>query len=253
MILAVKRRLSLRIRSSIDRINIEKQTLGNALRKNLRVDVNQREYSWLRKQIDELYGDFEEVIRKGKSEEHFLGTIVATDDEDGHPKVVDGQQRLATTMILLAAIRDYYYVLPSERERSFQIETLYLQAVDPDTMKPVPHLRLNAVDNEYFFTRILLRPDDSTRNAVRPTRESHKRILEAAERAEEKIRFLTNGNTQPEAIANLITWRKFIEERARVIWVSVPDDNTAYIIFETMNDRGVRLSASDLLDSRGVG
>jgi uncharacterized protein with ParB-like and HNH nuclease domain len=42
-------------------------------------------------------------------------------------------------------------------------------------------------------------------------------------------------------------WKDFIEKRARVIWVEVPDDSTAFRIFETMNDRGLGLSASDLL------
>jgi hypothetical protein len=36
----------------------------------------------------------------------------------------------------------------------------------------------------------------------------------------------------------------------RVIWVQVADERTAFTIFETMNDRGLRLSAADLLKNR---
>ena len=32
-----------------------------------------------------------------------------------------------------------------------------------------------------------------------------------------------------------------------MIWVNVPDESSAYIIFETMNDRGLELSAADLI------
>jgi hypothetical protein len=42
-------------------------------------------------------------------------------------------------------------------------------------------------------------------------------------------------------------WVKFLEAGARVIWVSVPDESSAYTIFETMNDRGLALSAADLI------
>ena len=39
----------------------------------------------------------------------------------------------------------------------------------------------------------------------------------------------------------------FVKERARVIWVTVPDDTNAYVMFETLNDRGLELSKADLL------
>ena len=40
---------------------------------------------------------------------------------------------------------------------------------------------------------------------------------------------------------------KFLHKAARDIWVSVPDESSAYTIFETMNDRGLALSATDLI------
>lgn len=46
---------------------------------------------------------------------------------------------------------------------------------------------------------------------------------------------------------NLHRWLDFIKEGLRVIWVQVADERTAFTIFETMNDRGLKLSAADLL------
>ena len=45
----------------------------------------------------------------------------------------------------------------------------------------------------------------------------------------------------------LLEWINFIDKSAVVIWVEVPDDRAAYTIFETMNDRGLDLSAIDLI------
>jgi len=44
-----------------------------------------------------------------------------------------------------------------------------------------------------------------------------------------------------------LDWITFIDKNAVVIWVEVPDDRAAYTIFETMNDRGLDLSAIDLI------
>jgi hypothetical protein len=46
--------------------------------------------------------------------------------------------------------------------------------------------------------------------------------------------------------STLHKWLDFLESGARVIWVEVQDQATAYRIFETMNDRGLKLSAADL-------
>src|SRR5690242_9940615 len=88
------------------RIRIIPEQIGNALKtKFLRVPPNQREYSWKEKHVTALFDDLKNVIQ-AKGAEYFLGTIVVSNqDEDANPRVVDGQQRLATTMIFIAALR----------------------------------------------------------------------------------------------------------------------------------------------------
>lgn len=46
---------------------------------------------------------------------------------------------------------------------------------------------------------------------------------------------------------------QFLDKSAHVIWVTVPDESAAYIIFETMNDRGLELSATDLIKNYLLG
>ena len=63
---------------------------------------NQREYAWTEREVTDLLQDFALAISEAKP--YFLGTIVTIPREEGTLEVVDGQQRLATTAILLSAI-----------------------------------------------------------------------------------------------------------------------------------------------------
>src|SRR5216684_3700711 len=81
------------------------ETLGRALREGkLKVPSNQREYQWRERHVSDLFNDVRDVL-DGDNDEYFLGTIVVLSDESGNRIVVDGQQRLATTLIFIAAVR----------------------------------------------------------------------------------------------------------------------------------------------------
>ena len=233
---------------TINQIQIDRETLGRALsQKRLRVDINQREYKWEEEHVKELYQDFSDTMADNRpSAEHFLGSIVVTHISNKQSKVVDGQQRLATTMILLAAIRDYLYT-HEDKARATALQTEFLITVDTDTLEEIPHLKLSATDNSYFTKRILALPDSEERLTVKADRPSHHRINTAAEIAKTWIDREAAGARPGDAWSRLKVWKDFAAERARVIWVEVPDDVTAFRIFETMNDRGLGLSAADLL------
>ena len=95
--------------NSSEEIGFEHKGIGDALAHNrFIVPLNQREYSWEEEHVSDLFSDFANAIANNRAT-YFLGTIVLTKDEQGNPEVSDGQQRLATTTILLAAIRDYFF------------------------------------------------------------------------------------------------------------------------------------------------
>ena len=66
------------------------------------------------------------------------------------PDVVDGQQRLATTVIIIAAIRDFLLSKTSEKTKADEIGRTYLASVDLRTEELEPRLKLNSVDNDYL-------------------------------------------------------------------------------------------------------
>src|SRR5215212_5185403 len=83
--------------------------IGEVLKRyRLTVPLNQREYSWLKDvQVKELLQDFTTAMRNPEKP-YFLGTIVLTKAGTGIYEIADGQQRLATTTMIIAAIRDWF-------------------------------------------------------------------------------------------------------------------------------------------------
>ncbi len=231
-------------------IEFDKETLGSILqtRKFLRVPANQRTYAWKKEHVLDLYRDLNGAITKNQ-EEYFLGAVIVV-FSDGSPGiyVYDGQQRLATTMMLIAAIRDYFWNA-NDRGTAETIAGESLRSVDRRTLAPLTHFQLSVDDDQFFIDSVLLNPNDPARQAARPdpNKESHARIVEAFRQANEHIASITEALPAADKGELLHRWLDFIEKGARVIWVEVADQPTAYRIFETMNDRGLKLSAADLI------
>lgn len=223
-------------------IGFEHKGIGAILAHNrLRVPLNQREYAWDKEHVQELLSDFSGAIEMDQAT-YFLGTIVLTKDTEELPEVSDGQQRLATTTILLAAIRDYLKEV-KDFARAQSVEQEFLKTTDFETTDTVPRLRLNVDDNEFFKTFVV-----DGNHAVPPGKESHKRIKMAAEIAAKHVATILEPHQKGAAkTTTLQRWVKFIREGAEVIVLRVPDHLNAFIMFETLNDRGLKASQADLI------
>src|ERR1700738_3492750 len=66
----------------------------------------QRTYSWRRHQWNTLFDDILELYELGASNSHFLGSMVLLAEDATGTLLIDGQQRLVTLSLFLAAIRD---------------------------------------------------------------------------------------------------------------------------------------------------
>lgn len=86
---------------SLEEMKIVLEGIGHALSDNLlAVPIHQRSYAWEDQHINDLLQDIGSAISKNENE-YFLGSIVVARGTGDRPEVVDGQQRLATTTILL--------------------------------------------------------------------------------------------------------------------------------------------------------
>lgn len=227
------------------KIEFEHLGIGDLLKRNrLRVPLHQREFSWEEKQVVELFDDLASAINDDKPA-YFLGTIVLTRTESGGLEVIDGQQRLATVTILLAAVRDYFHSLRDDLlTRSLEE---FLHTIVRESRETAPRLTLNVDDNEYFRRRIIPRENEKDRKKARPSKPSHELIEQAAVLAAKHVQAIV-GTFKPDTqIAALNQWVKYVQESAQVILAIAPDQVNAFIMFETLNDRGLRTTQADLL------
>lgn len=216
--------------------------LGSVLKQyRLTVPPNQREYAWTDREVMQLCRDFGKAIADGEPG-YFLGTIVTIPRPGGTLEVVDGQQRLATTAILLAAIRDY--LIGREDVIVESIDNDFLTGIDRQRRARVPKLRLNADDNALFEWIVARNPDHREPAAERA---SHLLLKDAQQRARGYVRSIVSSIDEKDHGDQLDHWVSFIEQRALVVLLRVPNDANAYKMFETLNDRGLRTSQADLI------
>jgi hypothetical protein len=214
--------------------------IGSVLKQNrLAVPPNQREYSWTTKEVRTLFQDFAKAISDGERS-YFLGTIVTIPRAGDVLEVSDGQQRLATTAVLLAAFRDY--LLKRDPMIAESINHEFLTGIERNSRARVPRLRLNLDDNDYFRAR--LTAQDPPPDATKP---SHKLLNAAFAEAKAQLHKIVAGLDKKDHGDLLNQWIDFIQSKALVVLLRVQNEANAYRMFETLNDRGLRTSQSDLV------
>jgi len=219
-------------------IGFEQAGIGSVLRQNiLVVPPNQREYAWGR-EVTQMFKDFARAINE---RDYFLGTIVTIPRTD-NLEVVDGQQRLATVAILLAAIRDRLQGTEDVLVESINNE--FLTGIDRSRRERVSKLKLNIADNELFNWIVAHERADDPPAIVRV---SHQNLMAAYTEAREHVDKIVSALDPKDHGDLLNTWVSFIEHNALVVLLRVPNDADAYKMFETLNDRGLRTSQADLI------
>jgi hypothetical protein len=198
----------------------------------------QRSYSWTDQNLDDFWQDMERSI--ADNGEYFLGSFVLSrEDSNDYFSIIDGQQRIATTTILLAAMRDAYRA-NDRKPLGDSFDTQFLRQHDVVTDEYRRRIKLNASDDPFYLHTII------EGKSVKPMTPSHER-LEAA-----KVFF--DAKLAEVISANPATWAdrfaaitRYLQNQARVVVVETATDADAYTIFETLNDRGADLTIADLL------
>ena len=230
-------------------MQLEQTGLARVIKGNrLQVPANQRNYAWEDAQVQQLLEDLSRAQHDDES--YFLGTVVTISRGGDVLEVVDGQQRLATTTLILVAVRDYLRTLDGEEVLVQSIEGDFLTIIDRKKREVVPRVRLNVEDNE-FFAAILARADGGA--LPEPKRASHERILAAYKRAVGHVGDIVAAASKSDHGDFLNDWVTFLDESATVVLLRVYDDANAYRMFETLNDRGLKTSQADLVKNHLFG
>ena len=210
----------------------------------LRVPLNQREYSWTDEYVERYLSDLTGAMRKSEDEPYFLGTIVLMRSAGDLWEVADGQQRLATTTMILSAIRDCYHEMNND-DAAGSITSRFLYRYDTKERGILPRLSLNTDDNSFFMERILKFP--GKRTEIASNRHSHELLTKAAEIIGKRFKSLESESGPRGFDDELIRWEDFLKRSGKIVVAEVSDSRSAFIMFETLNDRGLQTNQADLV------
>ena len=214
------------------KIDFEHDGIGHFLSDNfLKVPLYQRSFAWEKENVKELFND----ITNSYPNEYFIGTIVVTDKGD-YLEIVDGQQRIATISLFFIAVRDFLKEI-GEVEKANAIEGEFILKQSYRDEEKKQRLILNDVDNE-FYLKALVRS-----KSVDTLRASHDRLKNAYNFLKDYI----ESKYKSEGLDGLLNLVDFVKDKLLVIIVTVSDDVNAFTVFETLNDRGLILSQTDLI------
>ncbi len=223
-----------------------KTLLGNGMRYS--VPPYQRDYSWKEEHWEDLWLDLVEVSEDENSQ-HYMGAVVLQQNDRELFTVIDGQQRLATlSIVVLAAVSLLEQRASCEMdkddnsERARLLRDGFLGTKDPGSLRYSSKLSLNRNDDIFYQGTLL-----QLKTPQAPTRLPHSNRLlwQAYGYFRSKLAERFPGNKDGGSLARFIN--EAIAQRLLFIRVQVDDDLSAYTVFETLNARGLDLTASDLL------
>lgn len=230
--------------------NAQSKTIGDMLNgqepKRLVVPEFQRGYSWEKKHVESFWKDIVEFqmekAKAGGPEKYFLGPIVTLTDKPKIVEILDGQQRLATATILFSVLRDAGRALNIKGGQDF---AAYVQRDFIAKEEDGYCLQMGQTDEVYF--RETIQEDREVPSEIKPTLKSHHNILKAKVFLSSAIKSKIDSMDQPSAVTFLKGMKNVLRSDLVMACIPVGSERDAFRIFETLNDRGLRLSVPDLL------
>lgn len=230
------------------------KTVGSFLKDDLYyVPEYQRSYAWEQNQHEDLWLDLMELYNQTDSVTHFFGQIVIFNEDICRKKyIIDGQQRISTSVILLDAFRAVFegFIQDGIADAKYEVEditTMYIGRTSDNRFEP--RLYLNDTDRIFFAERI---QKNVKGNRIMPSlskqKKSEQYIHEASLYYRNLLEVFKNRfkdtELQYREMKTLLSY--FVNDFIFMI-VETKDIDQAFIIFETLNARGKELSTADLL------
>jgi hypothetical protein len=224
------------IERSID--GVAKTVAGVLANQKYAIDYYQREYKWESKQIAELVADLStkflelyepDHTRKdvGKYPGYYLGSIIIS-QKGGQPFVVDGQQRLTSLTLLLTYLRR----LQQGRDDLVDIDQLIFSEKFGEKS-----FNLDVADRMDCMEALF------EHGGFEPPAEAPESVHTLVRRYGE-LDGIFPDELKETALPFFIDWLK---DRVQLVQITAYTDDDAYAIFETMNDRGLKLTPADML------
>jgi uncharacterized protein with ParB-like and HNH nuclease domain len=227
---------SAELSSKIDANDI---TLAGILdRSKFTIDYFQREYRWENKHISQLIDDLSSAFLGKYDQSHdreevenynsyYMGPIVMSSN-NGRLSIIDGQQRLTSLTLFLIYLNNRQKELPETEA----IETLVFSE-----KYGKKSYNMQVEERETCFDSLFTKGDYS------PADSEDESVLNLVERYNDIAELFPN-EIDDKALPYFISWLK---EKLIFVKIVTYSEENAYMIFETMNDRGLNLTPTEML------
>jgi uncharacterized protein with ParB-like and HNH nuclease domain len=208
----------------------------------------QREYTWSKAQWESLFDDVQE-----NDPGYFLGSIICINQTTDtlavqRLEVVDGQQRLTTLSLLFAAVYQSLKLHEKDLDDDQRVELINLKRKlilkkGDDQLRVIPQIQNN---NQNDYKAVLsnvgaISPFDT------PAHAGNRKIFRAFRYFQARIEEMANGGSD-----RLVSIMAFLDKvsQACLVKIEVASHADAYTLFESLNNRGMPLSAIDLIKNK---
>lgn len=224
-----------------------------------RIPKYQREYTWGINDWDALFNDVTE-----NDYGYFLGSYICVNNGSLHGtvlEVIDGQQRFSTLSLLLTALYEKLSALESQMEQEDKTDLSNLRS-ELANKKQILTASGRKYDysqrlilqkqnmNDEDFSYILSEKGIISAKKNRPFNFGNRRIAKAYRHfiklIEDEVNEIKKENPNADDISALFSIKSKFEQ-AVLVGIEVDTNKDAYMLFESLNHRGVPLSALDLI------
>lgn len=232
----------------------------------------QRNFSWRAEQIESLFETISPAFLDSDPDPVFLGPVTVLDRSLGTDidllELIDGQQRVTSFSLIFCVLRDIVETLTDKRvvlsDGTDDRLDFKLYSVLRNAGGSSPRLIANYQIKSVYMERIYADPDVRIRTGVELTsggaglsaidrintsdlRSAYFRIKQILSRVEWLGSAPTSGTGEEEFKQRIYRLLTVILEQCCVVRISVDSHQSAFILFETLNDRGLDLTQSDLV------
>lgn len=208
----------------------------------------QREYTWSKSQWETLFDDVQE-----NDPGYFLGSIICINQTTDtlavqRLEVVDGQQRLTTLSLLFAALYQSLKLHKNDLDDDQSVELINLKRKlvlkrGDDQLRLIPQIQNN---NQNDYRAVLsdvgvISPFDT------PAYAGNRKIFRAFRYFQVRIEEMVEGEN--DRLASIMAFLDKVSQ-ACLVKIEVASHADAYTLFESLNNRGMPLTAIDLIKNK---
>lgn len=221
----------------------------------------QRAYSWTKENLKQLVEDIWESVELNKArgnkefdqyEPYFLGSIVLCskeykDDGCGIYDVIEGQQRLTSIIMLIAAIRD---LIDNEEYKKVLSDLIYQKPNVLMGIKESIRVKARGKEEEFFKKYILTNGGTELVKDLdmEELSEAKQNMVNAIEVFRDSF-FNENGELLEEKLNEFIV---YLLQKVVLVVITTESFTSAFRLFNVINARGLPLTDSDLLKSENL-